>query len=150
MLWLECCMIWFGSFLVTGYICVLQKHEDPTLMRFLIARSMDPEKAAKMFVQWQKWRASMVPNGFIADSEVPDELEAKKIYLQGLSKNGCPVMIVKASKHFPSKDQPQFKSKFSILYCFYFYLFIFFSCSKAHFLEILSILFYYIESYIYF
>lgn len=95
-------------------------------MRFLIARSMDPEKAAKMFVQWQKWRASMVPNGFIADSEVPDELEAKKIYLQGLSKNGCPVMIVKASKHFPSKDQPQFKSKFSILYCFYLYIFIFF------------------------
>lgn len=72
---------------------------------------MEPEKAAKMFVQWQKWRASLVPNGFIADSEVPDELEARKIYLQGLSTKGHPVMIVKGSKHYPSKDHLQFKSK---------------------------------------
>ncbi|PSS13378.1 CRAL-TRIO domain-containing protein [Actinidia chinensis var. chinensis] len=85
------------------------KHGDPTLMRFLIARSMDPSKAAKMFVQWQKWRAQLVPLGFIPDSEVPDELESRKIYLQGLSKDGHPLMIVKSSKHFPSKDQLQFK-----------------------------------------
>ncbi|XAR63684.1 hypothetical protein NMG60_11023710 [Bertholletia excelsa] len=82
---------------------------DPTLMRFLIARSMNPEKAAKMFVQWQKWRAKMVPSGFITESEVPDELEARKIYLQGLSKDGYPVMVVRGSKHFPAKDQVQFK-----------------------------------------
>ncbi|KAH7516271.1 sec14 cytosolic factor isoform X1 [Ziziphus jujuba] len=86
-----------------------EKYGDPTLLRFLIARSMDPEKAGKMFVQWQKWRASLVPNGFIAESEVVDELASRKIYLQGLSKNGYPVMIVKASKHFPAKDQLQFK-----------------------------------------
>ncbi|KAA8529771.1 hypothetical protein F0562_034129 [Nyssa sinensis] len=85
------------------------KYGDPTLLRFLIARSMDSNKAAKMFVQWQKWRAAFVPLGFIPDSEVPDELEDRKIYLQGLSKDGYPVMIVKASKHFPSKDQLQFK-----------------------------------------
>ncbi|KAM6567625.1 hypothetical protein CsatA_026753 [Cannabis sativa] len=86
-----------------------EKHGDSTLMRFLIARSMDPDKAANMFVQWQKWRASLVPNGFISDSEVADELAAKKIYLQSLSNKGFPVMIVKGSKHFPSKDQLQFK-----------------------------------------
>lgn len=70
---------------------------------------MDPEKAAKMFVQWRKWRTSLVPSGFIPDSEVPDELEAKKIYLQGFSKMGLPIMIVKGCKHYPSKDQVQFK-----------------------------------------
>lgn len=87
-----------------------QGYGDPTLMRFLIARSMDSDKAAKMFVQWQKWRATMVPNdGFISDSEVPDELETRKIFLQGLSKDKYPVMIVQASRHFPSKDQIQFK-----------------------------------------
>ncbi|KAI3497996.1 hypothetical protein L1887_33677 [Cichorium endivia] len=86
-----------------------EKYGDPTLERFLIARSMDPNKAAKMFVSWQKWRASFVPSGFFPDSEVIDQLEAKKIYLQGLSKDGFPVMIVKASKHYPAKDQPQFK-----------------------------------------
>ncbi|CAL5339004.1 unnamed protein product [Camellia sinensis] len=86
-----------------------QNYGDPTLMRFLIARTMDPDKAAKMFVQWKKWRAALVPLGFIPDSEVQDELEARKIYLQGLSKDGYPVMIVKSRKHFPSKDQLQFK-----------------------------------------
>ncbi|KAD7116755.1 hypothetical protein E3N88_04023 [Mikania micrantha] len=87
----------------------LQKYGDLTLVRFLIARSMDPNKAAKMFVSWQKWRASFVPLGFIPDSEVVDQLEAKKIYLQGLSKDGNPVMVVKACKHYPAEDQPQFK-----------------------------------------
>ncbi|KAK7848273.1 CRAL-TRIO domain-containing protein YKL091C [Quercus suber] len=82
---------------------------DPTLMRFLIARSMDQDKAAKMFVQWQNWRAAIAPNGAISESEIQDELEPRKIYLQGLSKDKYPVMIVKASKHFPSKDNVQFK-----------------------------------------
>lgn len=52
----------------------------------------------------------MMPDGFISESEVQDELQARKIYLQGLSKDKYPVMIVKASKHFPSKDHVQFKS----------------------------------------
>ncbi|KAL0005200.1 hypothetical protein SO802_012761 [Lithocarpus litseifolius] len=82
---------------------------NPTLMRFLIARSMDQDKAAKMFVQWQNWRAAIVPNGVISESEIEDELEPRKIYLQGLSKDKYPVMIIKSSKHFPSKDNVQFK-----------------------------------------
>ncbi|XP_027360735.1 CRAL-TRIO domain-containing protein YKL091C [Abrus precatorius] len=82
---------------------------DPSMMRFLIARSMEVDKAAKMFVQWERWRAAMVPNGFISDSEIPDELEARKIFLQGLSQDKYPVLIVQACRHFPSKDQIQFK-----------------------------------------
>lgn len=53
------------------------------MMRFLIARSMDPEKGGKMFVQWHKWRASFVPLGFIPDAEIPDELEANKVFFTG-------------------------------------------------------------------
>ncbi|KAK1425467.1 hypothetical protein QVD17_20819 [Tagetes erecta] len=86
-----------------------EKCSDPTLERFLIARSMDPNKAAKMFVSWKKWRASFVPLGFIPDSQVTDQLDAKKIFLQGLSKDGYPVLIVKGCNHYPAKDQPQFK-----------------------------------------
>lgn len=86
-----------------------EKYGDPTLMRFLIARSMDTDKAAKMFVQWQKWRATFVPSGVIPQSEVLEELEPTKVYLQGLSAHGHPVLVVKACKHFPSKDQLQFK-----------------------------------------
>jgi hypothetical protein len=99
-------------FSMINFLLVLQGYGDPTLMRFLIARSMESEKAAKMFVQWQKWRDTMVPNGFISDSEVPDELETRKIFLQGLSQDKYPVMIVQASRHFPSKDQVQFKSNY--------------------------------------
>ncbi|KAF7808598.1 CRAL-TRIO domain-containing protein [Senna tora] len=86
-----------------------QMYGEPTLMRFLIARSMDADKAAKMFVEWQNWRAKMVPNGFISESEVPDELEARKTFLQGLSQDKYPIMIIQASRHFTSKDQIQFK-----------------------------------------
>ncbi|KAM3324711.1 SEC14 cytosolic factor [Capsicum chacoense] len=86
-----------------------ESYGEKTLMRFLIARSMDPEKAAKMFCQWKKWRAEMVPLGYISDSDVADELAAEKVYLQGLSKNVHPVVIIKVNKHFPSKDQVQFK-----------------------------------------
>ncbi|XP_022776490.1 CRAL-TRIO domain-containing protein YKL091C-like [Durio zibethinus] len=86
-----------------------ENYGDPTIMRFLIARSMDAEKASKMFVQWLKWRSSFVPNGFIAESEVPDQLEARKVFLQGLSKTGYPVLIVKGCKHYPPKDILQFK-----------------------------------------
>nr|XP_043624122.1 sec14 cytosolic factor-like [Erigeron canadensis] len=89
--------------------CSTEKYGDPTLVRFLIARSMDPNKAAKMFVSWQKWRTSFVPLGYIPDSQVVDQLADKKIYLQGLCKDGYPVMIVKASNHYPAKDQLQFK-----------------------------------------
>ncbi|KAJ7942864.1 CRAL-TRIO domain-containing protein [Quillaja saponaria] len=86
-----------------------EMYGDPTLMRFLIARLMNPDKSAKMFVEWQKWRSSMVPNGFISESEISDELEARKVFLQGLSRDGYPVMIAKVNNHFPSEDKLQFK-----------------------------------------
>ncbi|TQE00632.1 hypothetical protein C1H46_013759 [Malus baccata] len=65
-----------------------EKFGDPTLMRFLIVRSMDPDKAEKMFVQWHKWRASFAPSGFVSDVEVKDQFADRKIFLQGLSKLG--------------------------------------------------------------
>jgi len=86
-----------------------QNYENTTLLRFLVARSMEPEKAAKMFVEWQKWRADIAPLGFIAESEVPDQLEARKVYLGGQTKDGHPLAVIKLSKHYPSKDQLQFK-----------------------------------------
>ncbi|KAI3836379.1 hypothetical protein MKW92_003570 [Papaver armeniacum] len=92
-----------------------QNYNDATLLRFLIARSIDIEKATKMFVEWRSWRDEFVPLGFIPDSEVPDELGDEKMYLQGPSKIGQhPVLMCKANKHFPSKDQLQFKSTFVV------------------------------------
>ncbi|XP_051149459.1 uncharacterized protein LOC127264114 [Andrographis paniculata] len=87
-----------------------QEFGDLTLMRFLIARSMNIEKAAKMFVEWQTWRSSFVPLGNILVSEIKDELGSEKLYLQGPSrKSGHPLIIVKTHRHFVSKDHLQFK-----------------------------------------
>ncbi|CAM8945502.1 unnamed protein product [Rhodiola kirilowii] len=86
-----------------------EKFGELTLMRFLVARSMDADKAGMMFVQWIKWRKSFVPSGFIDDSEVAEELEQRKIYLQGLSKSGHPLCVIRLCNHVPTKDQLQFK-----------------------------------------
>ncbi|KAI3976475.1 hypothetical protein MKX01_008333 [Papaver californicum] len=96
-----------------------QKFVDQTLLRFLKAKSMNPEKAAKMFVEWKKWREEFVPLGFTPESEIADALGDRKIYLQGLTKIGQqPFLICKANRHFnsASKDPLQFK-KF-IVYLF--------------------------------
>ncbi|XP_051149458.1 sec14 cytosolic factor-like [Andrographis paniculata] len=87
-----------------------QEFGDLTLMRFLIARSMNVEKAAKMFVEWQTWRSSFVPLGNIPVSEIEDELASEKIYLQGLSrKSGRPIVVAKIHRHSVPKDHLQFK-----------------------------------------
>ncbi|KAI4373224.1 hypothetical protein MLD38_011374 [Melastoma candidum] len=86
-----------------------QEFSDATLMRFLIARSMVVEKATEMIVKWREWREVLVPNGFISESEVADELEARKIYLQGLTRRGHPLLIGKTCRHYPSVDKIQFK-----------------------------------------
>ncbi|XP_026382535.1 SEC14 cytosolic factor-like [Papaver somniferum] len=65
-----------------------QKFVDQTFLRFLKAKSMNPEKAAKMFVEREKWREEFVPLGFIPESEIVDQLGDKKIYLQGLTQIG--------------------------------------------------------------
>ncbi|KAI3836383.1 hypothetical protein MKW92_003574 [Papaver armeniacum] len=96
-----------------------QKCLDQTLLRFLKAKSMNPEKAAKMFVQREKWREEFVPLGFIPESEIADQLGDKKKYLQGLTKIGQqPFLFCKGSRYLTSasKDPLQFK-KF-IVYLF--------------------------------
>ncbi|KAF9587401.1 hypothetical protein IFM89_002041 [Coptis chinensis] len=61
----------------------VRNYGDAMLTRFLVARSINPMKAAKMLVSWKKWREEFVPLGFIPDFEGPNELKAKKNYLQG-------------------------------------------------------------------
>ncbi|XP_077241133.1 sec14 cytosolic factor-like isoform X2 [Tasmannia lanceolata] len=86
-----------------------KNYGDATVLRFLVARSMDTEKAAKMFVQWKEWRAGFVPLGYIPENEIPHELAARKIFLQSPSKDGHPIVIVQAYKHFIPTDHLQFK-----------------------------------------
>eukprot|EP00249_Psilotum_nudum_P016842 c26014_g1_i1 orf=412-1281(-) len=78
--------------------------DDATIMRFLRARSIHIKKAAKMFVNYQKWRESFVPRGYIPDEEVANELATNKLLLQGASRKGWPLLIGLGCKHFPNTD----------------------------------------------
>ncbi|XP_072972247.1 sec14 cytosolic factor [Typha angustifolia] len=86
-----------------------EKYGDETLLRFLTARSMNPEKASKMFADWEKWRAEIAPSGCIEEDEISAELEAHKAFLQLPSKDGYPLVVLQACKHFHTNDQLQFK-----------------------------------------
>ncbi|PIA32848.1 hypothetical protein AQUCO_04300048v1 [Aquilegia coerulea] len=77
--------------------------DDKTLRRFLRARDLNVEKASAMFLKYLKWRRTFIPNGSISESEIPNELAQKKVFLQGHDKEGRPVEVVFGAKHFPNK-----------------------------------------------
>ncbi|GAV81745.1 CRAL_TRIO domain-containing protein/CRAL_TRIO_N domain-containing protein [Cephalotus follicularis] len=77
--------------------------DDQTLRRFLHARDLDIEKASVMFLKYLNWRRTYVVNGSISPSEVPHEIEQNKFFLQGSDKNGRPVAVLLASRHFKHK-----------------------------------------------
>ncbi|KAJ6847990.1 CRAL-TRIO domain-containing protein-like [Iris pallida] len=75
------------------------------IRRFLRARDLDIEKASTMFLKYLKWRKEAVPNGFISDEEVQNELDQKKMFLQGYDKQGRPIGVVFGGKHYSAKRQ---------------------------------------------
>lgn len=78
--------------------------DDLTIRRFLRARDLDIEKASAMFLKYLKWRRSFVPNGFIAQSEITNQLAHEKVYMQGVDKIGRPIGVVFGAKHYQDSD----------------------------------------------
>ncbi|CAH9142723.1 unnamed protein product [Cuscuta epithymum] len=76
-----------------------QAVDDYTLRRFLRARDLDVEKAATMLIKYLKWRSAFVPSGNISPSEVPNEIAQKKMFMQGLDKQGRPIAVVFGGRH---------------------------------------------------
>lgn len=59
--------------------------DDRTIMRYLVARCMKPDKAAPMYVTHRKWRAEFVPSGdTVPESEIPNQLASDMFCLQTL------------------------------------------------------------------
>ncbi|URE41168.1 CRAL/TRIO domain [Musa troglodytarum] len=84
--------------------------DDLTLRRFLRARDLDIEKASAMFLKCLKWRKTAVPNGFVSETEVPNELAQAKVFMQGRDKAGRPIGVVFGAKHFYStREMDEFK-----------------------------------------
>lgn len=90
----------------------MQEADDKAVRRFLRARDHDIDKASAMFLKYHKWRKSAIPNGFISDEEVKNELEQDKVYMQGIDKTGRPVVVAYGGRHYYSKrEMNEFKRK---------------------------------------
>ncbi|XP_057479530.1 uncharacterized protein LOC130766846 [Actinidia eriantha] len=77
--------------------------DDFMMRRFLRARDLDIGRACAMFLKYLKWRRTSVPNGFICASEIPNEIKQNKMFMQGLDKQGRPITVLFAGRHFPIK-----------------------------------------------
>lgn len=88
--------------------------DNPTCMRFLKARSMHIDKAAKMYALYHKWRSSFVPLGHVPFDQVSSQLSSGKVVLQGHSKKGFPLMIIFGCKHQPNKRDPDTFKRFVV------------------------------------
>lgn len=91
--------------------------DDLTFRRFLRARDLDVEKASAMFLKYLNWRRNFVPNGSISPSEVAQEIEQNKMFLQGSDKKGQLIAVVLAARHFQHKGGVEEFKRF-IVYAF--------------------------------
>lgn len=90
-----------------GIMRALVEAEDPSakevdnfmIRRFLRARDLDIEKASNLFLKYLRWRQTFVPNGSIGASEIPNELVHNKVFMQGLDKNGRPIVVIFGGRH---------------------------------------------------
>lgn len=87
----------------------VQGVDDASLIRFLKGFSLDIDEAAKAFAKHQEWKASFKPKGFISEMEIPNELNAKKSYMQGRDKQGRPLCVTLARNHVHNKDFDEFR-----------------------------------------
>ncbi|KAL3609576.1 hypothetical protein D5086_000596 [Populus alba] len=77
--------------------------DDLMIRRFLRARELDIEKASTLFLKYLSWRRSIIPNGFISPSEIPNELAQNKLFMQGVDKQNRPIVVVFGARHKPYK-----------------------------------------------
>uniref|UniRef100_U5GTD7 CRAL-TRIO domain-containing protein n=1 Tax=Populus trichocarpa TaxID=3694 RepID=U5GTD7_POPTR len=77
--------------------------DDLMIRRFLRARELDIEKASTLFLKYLSWRRSIIPNGFISSSEIPNELAQNKLFMQGIDKQNRPIVVVFGARHKPYK-----------------------------------------------
>lgn len=80
------------------------------LKRFLRARNQDIEKASAFFLKYLKWRREALPNNFISESGIQNELAQKKAFIQGYDKIGKPIGVFISSKHY-TNDLNEYKHK---------------------------------------
>jgi len=71
---------------------------DIFLLRWLQARGEHTVDALAAHADWRESFIGHSPRG-ILETSIADELEAEKVYLQGLDRNGFPLLLFRAAKH---------------------------------------------------
>ena len=79
-----------------------QEADDLMLRRFLRARDLNVEKAATMFLKYLKWKRTFLPKGFVSEDEIEYDLSQNKICLGGQDKQGRPIVVAFAGRHYQS------------------------------------------------
>jgi hypothetical protein len=91
----------------------MQETDNFTLRRFLRALELDIEKGSSLFLKYLKWRRQTVPNGFISESDIQNELPQKKLFMQGFDKARRPILVGFAAKHdYSKRHMDEFRRKF--------------------------------------
>lgn len=73
--------------------------DSSALQRWLHARGGDVEAAAAGLEAHAAWRESYIGAGGVSEASIGRELAARKVSLQGCDAEGCPVVVVQASRH---------------------------------------------------
>eukprot|EP00884_Botryococcus_braunii_P014555 jgi/Botrbrau1/230/Bobra.0022s0209.1 len=90
--------------------------DNETLLRWLRAEKFAVSKAYTRIVKHAQWRADYVPDGRIHESEVKNELAAKKAFLMGHDKKGHAAAFIVVRNHLKS-TRDLHETKRYICYC---------------------------------
>lgn len=83
------------------------------LRRFLRARNLDVGKASSMFLKYLKWRREAVPNGYISEAEIKNQVAEKKMFMQGFDRKGRRIGVGLGAKHiYYKRDLEEYKSMY--------------------------------------
>ncbi|KAK8622415.1 hypothetical protein V6N13_117332 [Hibiscus sabdariffa] len=105
-----------------GIMRALAEREDPSakdaddfmIRRFLRARDLDIEKATAMFLKYLSWRRTFLPKGIVSESEISGQLADNKLCMQGVDKQGRPVVVAFGGRHKPTKGNLEEVKRFVV------------------------------------
>nr|KJB12434.1 hypothetical protein B456_002G021200 [Gossypium raimondii] len=116
-------LIWFifQLFLTLGFHFYLnfffiffKEVDDFMIRRFLRARDLDIEKANTMLLKYLSWRRTFLPKGFVSESEISNQLADNKLCMQGVDKQGRPIVVAFGGRHKPTKGNLEEVKRFVV------------------------------------
>ncbi|KAG4160764.1 hypothetical protein ERO13_D01G019000v2 [Gossypium hirsutum] len=105
-----------------GIMRALAERDDPSvkevddfmIRRFLRARDLDIEKANTMLLKYLSWRRTFLPKGFVSESEISNQLADNKLCMQGVDKQGRPIVVAFGGRHKPTKGNLEEVKRFVV------------------------------------